>query len=267
MDETTTQAKVQMETFGREHYSPGAYSLDLSVVKDAPLQMNGQPSTFGEVYRKLRDSNVKEIISEFKDTYVAEHGEIRLDGEIAEWRLRSTMQKLADLLRQGIDPYRVRWFYYTHDWSGDADESHTFFVVYDNKVVSESSHFSSEEPLVLKRSVEDEPVWHSHPYFDEAFEIYWYRKFYTETLTGQLMVLRPDEPILYHFERPQTRNIERDIQFVTQVKIYSLLWIALPLLVALVFPSLKDYMAIVAFGLWLNFLRLWWATRNVGRPE
>lgn len=40
----------------------------------------------------------------------------------------------------------------------------------------------------------------------QALELYWYRRFYTETLTGQLMVLRPDEPTLYHYERAQTRD-------------------------------------------------------------
>jgi hypothetical protein len=30
---------------------------------------------------------------------------------------------------------------------------------------------------------------------------YWYRKFYTETRIGQLMVLRPDDPQLFFYER------------------------------------------------------------------
>jgi len=93
-----------------------------------------------------------------------------------------------------------------------------------------------------------------------------YRKFYTETRTGQLMVLRPDEPILYNYPRPQTQNIEREIQFVTMLKSYRLLWVALPLLVALAFPSLKDYMAIAAAALGASFLWLCWESRKLGRP-
>jgi len=96
----------------------------------------------------------------------------------------------------------VTWFYYDHDWSCDADESYTFFAVHGSKIILESSTFSSEEPAVLKRSkMDDEPIWHSHPLFDEAYEIYWYRNFYTETMSGQLMVLRADAPILYHYAR------------------------------------------------------------------
>lgn len=177
------------------------------------------------------------------------------------------MHELAELLRQGIDPHDVTWFYYESDWSRDADESHTFFVVYRGKVVLEACHFSSEEPLILKRTkTDDEPIWRSHPFFDEAFETYWYRKFYTETMTGQLMVLRPDEPILYHYERPETRNVEQQLQFVTLLKTYRLLWVAIPLLVAIAFPFLTDYMAVASGLLGINLLWTCWATRKVGRP-
>jgi len=261
----TMQGKPQ--TFRRQRLLPGAYSLDLAAVRDTPLQMDGQPSTFVEVYCKLRDSKIREIRSLIEHTYVTEEGEIHLDGNIEEWPLRATMHELAELLLRGIDPHDVTWFYYTHDRSRDDDEVHTFFVVHDGKVILESCSFNSEEPLVLKRSVADDPVWQSHRYFDEAFEIYWYRKFYTETMTGQLMVLRPDEPTLYHYERQQTRNVQGEVQSATQVKIHRLLLVALPLLVALVFPSLKEYMAIAASVLGASFLWLCWATRKAGQQE
>jgi hypothetical protein len=196
---TTPDTAVQeTEKFGRNRFSPGSYSLNLSAATKVPLQMNGQPSTFVEVYCKLRDSKIIEIKEHIlgSGTYITEQGEILLDGKIGEWPQQTTMRGLASLLRQGIDPHHCAWFYYTHDWSRDADESHQFFAVYDSKVILESSSFNAEEPLILKRNVVKEPVWNSHPYFDEAFEIYWYRKFYAETMTGQLMVLRPDEPIL-----------------------------------------------------------------------
>jgi hypothetical protein len=270
MDNPTTQdiAAQKTEKFGRNRFSPGAYSLDLGAAQGVPVQMNGQPSTFSGVYCKLRDSKIKETQEHIlgSDTYITEQGEIHLDGEIAEWPQRSTMRALANLLRQGINPHECSWFYYAHDWSRDADEMHTFFVVHQGKVIVEACNFSTEEPLVLKRKVDDDPIWHSHPYFDEAFEIYWYRKFYTETTTGQLMALRPDEPLLYHFKRPQTRDIEREIELATQVKIYRLLLVALPLLAAIVFPAFKDYLVGAAIGLGISFLWFLWETRKMGQP-
>jgi hypothetical protein len=120
--------------------------------------------------------------------------------------------------------------------------------------------------LVLKRNTEDEPIWRSNQYFDEAFERYWYRRFYTETVTGQLMVLRPDEPILYYYERPAVRDLEHELRSVTLLKMYRLLWISVPLLIAIAFPLIRDYMAIAAGVLGVELLRLCWMTRKLGRP-
>jgi hypothetical protein len=263
--EPSADNKAKVQTFGQVSFSRGAYTLDLSAVKDLPVKMNGEPSTFADVYCKLRDSEIREIRSFLQDTYVTEEGEIHLDGNIEEWPLRATMRGLAELFQQGINPNEVTWFFYMDDSSRDADTSYTFFAAHNGKVVMESCRFSSKEPLILKRKVEDEPIWRSHQCFDEAFEAYWYQKFYTETLMGQLMVLRPDKPILYHYERPETNNIERRLQLVTMLKTYRLLWVALPLLVALAFPALKTYMAMAAAVIGASFLWLWWKTRKVGR--
>ena len=258
----TLGAKAQLKTFGRTRPSPGCHTLDLSVLIDAPLNMNGQPSTFAEIYRKLRDSKIEKMPEFMRDAYGTDQGEIELGGD---WPLLSTMRTLIELTRQGADPYRVMWFYYDHDWSRDADESYRFFAVFENKVVMESCSFSWLEPLILKREPDREPVWHTHQYFDEALDRYWYRKFYTETMTGQLMVLRPDEPILYCYERPRERDFLQELQVVTLVKLYRLVWVAIPLLVGILFPSIKEYMAIAAGILLLDVLWRAWSTRKVGQ--
>ena len=81
------------------------------------------------------------------------------------------------------------------------------------------------------------------------------------------MVLRPDEPALNYHERAQatTAGMVRETQPVTLLKIYRLLWVALALLVALVFPSLKNAMAIVAVAMEASFLLLGWETGRAGR--
>ena len=149
-------------------------------------------------------------------------------------------------VQEGINPINVMWFYYDHDWSRDADESHVFFAVHDKKIVLESCHFSSEEPLILHQEKDDDPIWHSHPQFDEAVVRYWYRKFYSETMVGSLMVLRPDGPILYHYDRATSKDAARDVQFVTLIKAYRLLWIAVVLLAAIALPPIREYMFILA---------------------
>lgn len=262
----TPQAKAA-KTFGRGRYSPGAYTLDLSEAMDLPMTLNGEASTFGDVFAKLRDSKIREIpsISIRIDEYGTDDGKIVLSSD--DWAPRSTMRMLAALMRDGINPSEVVWYYYDHDWSSDADESHTFFAVSEDKIILPACHFSSEEPLVLKREKGDDSVWHSHPYFTEASDIYWYRRFYTETITGQLMVLRPDEPRLYHFERPRVRDTTKDVAVVTLIKAYRLLWIAVSLLIAVAFPLTKTIMLVIATLMLLDLLWRCWETRNVGQDD
>ena len=192
MSEAVQQAKPEPELpkFGRERLSPGVYTLDLSEVRNIALKCNGEPSTFGDLYLKLKKLKIERIEGSFRqNTYVTDTGTVEVD---CDWTVAATMRELIELTQLGVDPYRATWFYYGVDWSRDADISHTFFAVYDGKIVAEACHFSSEEPLILKQQKDDDPIWRSHPHFDAALAIYWYRKFYTETVTGQLMVLRPD---------------------------------------------------------------------------
>jgi hypothetical protein len=123
----------------------------------------------------------------------------------------------------------------------------------------------SEEPLILTQEKDDDPIWHSHPYFDEAVTRYWYRNFYSETMNGRLMVLRPDEPILYYYDRATAKDSVRDLQLVTLIKAYRLLWIAVVLLAANAFPPMREYMFILAGALLLDLFWRIWATRKVGQ--
>lgn len=55
------QTKPELSTFGRERLEPGTYFLDLEAVATFPLKDSGQPSTFADIYRKLRDANVLKV--------------------------------------------------------------------------------------------------------------------------------------------------------------------------------------------------------------
>ena len=261
----TPSIEPKITKFGRERYSPGLYRLDLSTAKGLPVKKNGEPSIFSDVYAKLVESKVREIEDGLSvrhpDKYVTEAGDIEVEGE---WTILSEMRMLIGLVKQDIDPYGVTWFYYSHDWSRDADECHVFFAVHEDKIVLESCNFSSEEPLILKLEKEDDPIWHSHPHFDEALVRYWYNRSYTESITGKLMVLRPDEPILYYYQRPSTKDTVKDVAFVTLIKTYRLLWVVVALLVAIALPAIKEIMGIVAAVLFIDVLWRAWATRNVG---
>ena len=170
------------------------------------------------------------------------------------------LRDLIDIAKDGIDPHQATWFYYESKWSRGIDKLHRFFVVHDGKVVRERLSFMHCDPQVLVKSeVDDEPV-RPRAYEHGVWESYCYRKFYTETLTGQLMVLRSDKPILYYYD-----PAKRDVEFVTIVKTYHLLWIAVALLAAIAFPILRPYMAITAAAGLGNFLWTCWAARKIGQ--
>lgn len=78
------------------------------------------------------------------------------------------------------------------------------------------------------------------------------------------MVLRTDEPTLFHYERPRKRDVAKDVGLVTLVKAYRLLWVIVTLLAAIAFPSIKDVMAVLAVALTIDVLYRWWVTRKVG---
>jgi hypothetical protein len=258
---TASESKV----FGKERLKPGAYTIDLSAAADRQVIVNGEPSTFLAAYYRLSGSKIQEIADRplvgDVDEYIAEDGVLLLGGD---WRLRSAMRTLIGFVGRGIPPGEVMWFYYDFDWSRDADVLHVFFAVHGGKVVLESCRFSAEEPLVIAPQHDDDPIWHTHPFFDEALERYWYQRFYSETLTGRLMVLRPDEPILFHYERPQTRDVVKNIELVTLIKAYRLLWVIVALLAAIAFPPLRESMGGVAVILIIDVLYRWWVTRKVG---
>ena len=229
------------------------------------MKVNGETSTFSEAYLTLQKSKIREMPDDWAsfDThkYVTDAGDITIE---AEWPILKEIEMLTGLVKEGIDPNRVTWFYYSHDWSRDCDELHIFFVACGDRIVLEECSFGNEYPLMLKRNKEREPTWNSEPYINEAVLRHWYSRFYAETLAGKLMVLRPDEPLLYYYQRPSTRDVLKEVSFVTLMKAYLMLWVAVALLVAIAFPAIKDVMGIVALVLFIGVLWRAWASRKVG---
>jgi len=76
----------------------------------------------------------------------------------------------------------------------------------------------------------------------EADTRFWYRTFYTETRTGQIMVLRRDNPKLFDYESPRkvpdsTSLLENALSLLK--KIHTLLWILIVLGCLMLIRSLR----------------------------
>jgi hypothetical protein len=114
----------------------------------------------------------------------------------------------------------------------DPHDAYTFFVVYNDRIVRErmslfDSHDSGFNPSIFAYD-DRHDVWENDTAWRDASDRFWYRRFYQETRTGQLMVLRSDAPELYHL--PEGRWTARELldELTTLRNDFSTSW---PLLV------------------------------------
>jgi|SRR5579872_107771 len=277
-----------------EGFRFAAYSLDSEKVWALPLtrkcpkneKIEQIRTTVGEILANLADQRFEVDqsyrLKRFGVGVTIENEELEFNGPSFNYNV---LKELLQLKKDGVEPFSALWFWYDSDSClDDPHERYSFFVVYDDKIVRERISFSDYDesgfdPAIFK-SEDSGWIWLNDSDWWEATTRFWYRKFYGETRTGQLMVLRPDEPILYHYERTlfrdivggeesvtqhqetKTRDIVREAQSVTLSRTYRLLLVALPLLAAIAFPSIKNYMGAAAIVLGVDFFWICWDTRT-----
>ncbi|MHB1958725.1 MAG: hypothetical protein ACYCO5_06805 [Acidobacteriaceae bacterium] len=243
------ETKAAAKTFGDQRLAPGMYCLGGDALKSFVFKLDWESYTedcnLGEALDRLRGASLREL--DFMqvrnpecDIYIAGANEVKVEGDSHELRI---LRELLELTCKGVKPREATWFYYDYD-----GEKHLFFVLYAGKIVDDCYSFLNGFPLILAGGMgwaADDFGWYGHPGFEEAFERYWYRKFYTETLAGQLMVLSPLEPTLYHY----TREAEERAQNPTPELLVRTSWVVIPLLAAIAFPSLRLYLAITSLAL------------------
>jgi len=266
-----------------EGFRFAAYSLDSKKIWALPLtkksaeeEQTGQTSTtVGDVYESLINQHFEiEPFSILGVRVTTDTEKLQLKG--AQFNC-DVLGELLRLTKDGVNPFSARWFWYNEDSCRDEPhEMYSFFVVYQDKIVRDNVSFSDYhgngfDPAIFESDEGHDDIWRNDSEWREATTILWYRRFYSETRTGQLMVLRPDEPLLYHYQRTQTSSdIVPGAQVsevavhssITLLRTYRLIWIALPLLAAIAFPFIKDYMGIAAAALGLDFLLVCWQTRT-----
>jgi len=131
---------------------------------------------------------------------------------------REVLKTVFDLGKERIDPFDTIWFWYESYSDGDNEDWHSFFVVRDDNIVRERVVFGDDRRsyvhagqsgftpsiFIADGDGDDDPeadvswLWRRENW-RVAEDRFWYRKFYQETKTGQMMVLRPDRPKLHHF--------------------------------------------------------------------
>jgi hypothetical protein len=146
-------------------------------------------------------------------TIVADGVEMNFRSESFNCHLLAT---IVTLDMEGINPSSTQWFFYDADECTDEPHaSYEFFVTSGNRIVRERCLFfdargNGFDPTVFVAD-DSETSWSNDKFWKDAQVRHWYRKFYTETEIGRLMVLRSDAPKLFHY--PEGERIASLLNF------------------------------------------------------
>lgn len=205
MQRTYSKPNKEWQGFRSVAYSlHKAWELPLTQLSgEGDQKQEKKTTTIGELLSSLADQQIHKIDSGLITKITTASGTVALSGPSFN---RDLAETLLELQKDGINYFETQWFWYDKDHvTDDLMASYKFFVVHNNAIVREQVSFcdssdSGFDPSVFEPPDDARPIWTNDPQWDEAWVRYWYRKFYTETRTGQLMVLRPDKPELYYIE-------------------------------------------------------------------
>jgi hypothetical protein len=215
----------------------------------------------------LKDARVESIEDGIDTEIKTDVGVVSLKGASFN---RQLLSALLGLEKEGINSlFGTHWFWFDSDHVlDDPHECYKFFVVSGEQIVREQVSFSDysgsgfDPSVFVEANPVEKAIWARESDWAEAKDRCWYRKFYNETGTGQLMLLRPDSPALFHYERSQDRQASTELLLAIAAKSYRLLLVIVPLLAALAFPIFRTYMAILAGVFALDFVFVCWRTRK-----
>jgi len=159
---------------------------------------------------------------------------------------RRILELLLTLHNDGINIFEAEWFWFDCEpEQHGSHHHHRFFVVHHGKIVRESVVFNDDpsdgfDARIFKADAGWEYELPGERELRKADIKWWYRKFYTETRTGQIMALREDKPELYDYRiycdptiaAHLSQNSLRQFR-----KVHFLLWVLIAL-VALVLVRL-----------------------------
>lgn len=221
-------------------FGPGICFLSLEKLKALPLvevQKDGQelPTTVAGLYARLADRTIQDVDGPMLGLSITtDDGELEVKG--SDFGLR-VLAAMLNLQKQRVSVWNTSWFWYdSDDCRYEPDTCYSFFVVSDNKIVEERVCFFERsgaefDPSIFEDYGSIDPTWSDERHWEAASDAFWYRKFYTETRTGQLMVLRPDKPKLHYF--PEGR-LGTGTMLGAMDKIYGRLgWVLIALVVLL----------------------------------
>jgi len=188
-------------------FEPKPYFLDVERVRKLGLQDTAtkREMTIGDVMDAFKGQKVT-ITDQILDV-VIESQSRRMVVKGPEFHQRILML-LYRFFEEEVLPFQINWFYYDSDENtSDPHNRYTFFLVWKGKIIDERTSLYDSiqngfDPCVLETGDDLDGTWGNERAESEAYNAFWYRRFYAETDAGQLMAMRPDKPKLYYFSAP-----------------------------------------------------------------
>jgi hypothetical protein len=241
-------------------YWLGSNALALPLTQKSEDGKTDITTTVGSVYEHLKD---RQIESSFlpghglkKELSTSNGVKVSVDGPDFSRTILDTMLRLR---AENIDPFMTYWYFYDHGYAlQDVQEDYSFFLVYGGNIVREQvtffdDHYSGFEPSALEHD-DRSKEFHSHvEAVEEATAKYWYRRFYTETQAGQMMVLRSDHPKLFYYEDLQKPDVMGALETIARSleRVRTLLW------VLVIVTVLNSAAWVNSIRTWLNIITHW----------
>lgn len=218
-----------------EVFRPGCYEIDASRVAELEFEVSedNRPARsvpFFDALDLYRADPIKAIESRGPITVRSQSTARSFCGSPFAIDLLEVCLTLQRTVENPVSA--CRWFYY--DWDRVVDDMHDafyFFIVTPAGIAPETAIFhrytnSGFDPSFFiqtdspKAAADD--IWSGAAAHRKAQTAFWYRKFYQDTPTGQLVALR-DEPELYFYSEgripaPSTSLADGSLRLLVQVR-------------------------------------------------
>ena len=275
MQHTSENSEKKWEGFRPTAYGldpERVYKLPLTRVSLNPAGHEEEtPTTLGEVLERLAGQQVGDNYFGFRIGISTATGEIVLGGPLFN---RDVLEALLELRKDGIEGFEAQWFWYdsnvtTHSFfvvhnKKIVRERMSFICSrdsgFDPSVFKEPDppyDAIREEDLARRAAVKEmrtipeilwrtltplvwmdldlDELWFAEDGWVDAEVRFWYRKFYQETQTGQIIVLRSHEPLYYYPEGRWRPDVSFRLLQDQLAKTNSALWLLVVLaIVALI---------------------------------
>ncbi len=209
-------------------------ALSITERRQVDGKQEDTPTTLEEIFGRFKDRSIR-VEEGFLYT------ELTVDDERKSFAgpsfSRDMLMTILKLRSEGIEPFHSEWYFFDHDSCRDGPhESYAFFVVFGDKIVRErvafsDYHSSGFDPDVFKSNDHSNETWCNDFAWTQARVRLCYKRFYSETQIGQLMLLRDDSPEIFDARRSiaSPEHLLLADLFTLVRKIHVSLWVLIAL--------------------------------------